>query len=82
MGLFKKLYPLGFQKDCIELLKIAIPIFLSNFSGVLLTVSGIFFCGHLGQEALAAISLASLVSLLFSYFALRFLLFIFAATDY
>ncbi|RNA07949.1 multidrug and toxin extrusion 1 [Brachionus plicatilis] len=54
-----KIYPLGFKDEAILIFKNSIPLSLSILSQQLLTMMSFFFCGHVGPNELAGVSLAN-----------------------
>jgi Na+-driven multidrug efflux pump len=64
----ERVYPLGFRKDAMILIKMAIPFAISYvLSSSTITIVSLAFMAHLGQEELNASSLANTIFLLICY---------------
>ncbi|NXP42196.1 S47A2 protein, partial [Leiothrix lutea] len=54
----RRLLPAGARQECIELARLAGPVFFAQLLGFLISVVSSIFCGHLGKAELDAVTLA------------------------
>ncbi|XP_033833434.1 multidrug and toxin extrusion protein 1 isoform X2 [Periophthalmus magnuspinnatus] len=54
----RSIFPIGFKTETVELVKMSVPMFLSQMMLLLVNFVSTIFCGHLGRVELAAVSLA------------------------
>lgn len=56
---FIKIFPLGFKYDFKILFLSSIPLILNQISQTFLPIISLFFCGHIGSNELAAVTIAN-----------------------
>jgi len=61
LQIVRKIYHLGFRDDFMALAIKAVPLILTGLSQIFITITSIFFCGHLGAVPLAACSMSIIV---------------------